>query len=349
MAGAIYFPTLQMAPVSWLASEVVRWDAVAVVLPYLAGPRTDGFEEIFAPLEAERLAIRFGVSTVHQLFGDAFGRHIDLLDPAESARRRLALRAGAAVELFDEPYMWWALSQILYDRGVVTLESEASVIVEETTARELAATLALGVSHPLCDFPFYAHEQIGVEDWLPVTDDWAAFMTLCTAVSTTSVDGRSRFGTRLASSIVRCVVLPGRPPLPTVPADIAAALDLRRERGAEIRDGHLRWFNSAVGNALRDAAAPRTGSRSAALVAVDSGSGAVETMAYYCGTDAVLDDVAAVGSATLAQLIDEGLGVYEGHGEYWSAHDDDEFEEMRAAIEDKYDDEDGTADKDADK
>lgn len=237
MYGALYYPYIGVPKSAWWTRTLLYWESVATITPedYIYQPELHDPHTL--ELIQNELVLQVTPGEAGRQFATSFERFISVQDENELARRRASFRMGNHTRIHLDKMMIYELGlSLLVDHGLARLEGPRWASVEEATAAEFMAALALSLCQSVGPQGWGSGSTPQNERWVPVTDDLTSAQALLSGLSPVRnetagdrVDLRALDELDLAE--VRSVVLESVLPVPDSPMDVADLVRFRRRHG----------------------------------------------------------------------------------------------------------------------
>jgi plasmid stabilization system protein ParE len=233
--GALYYPYIRVPNNAWWTRTLLYWDSVATITPseYIHNPSLH--DPFTLDLIENELLFQVLPEEATELFIPSFERFVTLHGPEELERRRTNFHMGGVTRvhgdklLSDFCFAWLQEQQLgQYDTGLWWL-------VEEATAAEFMAALALSLCEAADHGDWDRKGGRRPERWVPVTNDGPSTRAMLSGLRPVTggaempVELRVRGEQRLAE--IRSVVLPRVLPVPDGPVDLDDIVRFRRRHG----------------------------------------------------------------------------------------------------------------------
>jgi hypothetical protein len=232
--GALYFPHIQVPASPWFTRSLLYWDQVGTIVP----ERWLGAPEELGDYTLE--LVRRGL--VRQVFPQEASRGLEgelrewlaSLSRNDLRRRRARLKAGEATSVHVDKWIAYAggIKHVI-DVGLAEgRQRQEWLKMEQTTANEFMAALALRLCHPDGELP-----RDSECTWVPATDDPTAFRILLTGLkrakptSPTNQEVELRVRGELRACEVRTSILARALPVPIEPVSVEKIERFREKHG----------------------------------------------------------------------------------------------------------------------
>lgn len=245
MDGALYYPYISVPQSSWWTRTLLYWDTVATITPadYIDRPalHDPGMREL---IENE-LVLQIGPQEVGRDFAPTFERFIALHAADELSRRQNNFRMGKRKRIHADKLMVYrgGLASLM-DCGLANSDTGRWIWVEEDTAAEFMAALALVLCESAGSSGWSHSDRPQRERWVPVTDDPSSAKAMLSGLgpigdSVATTPSVRRAGGELQLREVRSIVLDQLLPVPEGPMNVGALVRFRR-RHSDLLPGFRR-------------------------------------------------------------------------------------------------------------
>lgn len=235
MQGALYFPYIRVPSNAWWTRTLLYWDSAATITPtdFIDDPELHDRHT----LELIRSGLLYQVFPQYasDRFVPSFNQFVMSHSPGELQQRRNNFQMGKATHVHKDKFVDNRCVGWLEQQGLAQHASERWSLVEESTAGELMAALALSLCEAADQREWSRQDGHYSERWVPVTDHGPSAGALLSGLRPVS-DGQEmkvelRVRGQLQLAEIRSVVLPAILPVPEHPMSVEGIIRFRKQHG----------------------------------------------------------------------------------------------------------------------
>lgn len=179
MDGALYFPYIAVPQSAWWTRTLLYWDSVATITPTNFIDEPELHDPKTLELVRNGLVYQVTPSEAEQNFARTFERFITLQDEHELARRQHSFWMGNQTRIHADKMMLYGLGlSSLIEHGLARADGSQWILVEEATAAQFMAALALSLCESAGPDGWSRGNRPTNERWVPITDDVSSAQAL---------------------------------------------------------------------------------------------------------------------------------------------------------------------------
>lgn len=235
MQGALYYPYIRVPNDAWWTRTLLYWDSVATITPseYIHNP--DLHDPFTLDLIQADLLYQVSPQEAENHFIENFRQFVSFHGPDEIQRRQNNFQMGTVAHIHIDKYVNERCFGWLERHGLAQQENDRWSLVEESTAAEFMAALALSVCEAADQREWSRRAGLDSERWIPVTNDGPSTRALLSGLKPAADGAETRVGLRIRGeqqlAEICSVVLPQILPVPESPVNVDAIVRFRHRHG----------------------------------------------------------------------------------------------------------------------
>ena len=257
MQGALYFPYIGVPETAWWTRTMLYWDNVATIVPspFISSPELH--DDYTLELIRAELLYQVLPEDAEDNLGWNFSRYLDRLSGPEIDRRRHDFRTGHATRVHRDKWLSYpgGLNRVVsLDLADVRQGEDNWISVEETTAAEFMAALALSLCEAAGVEGWRSCDRSRSETWVPTTHTVPAIHALLAGLEPVSdALGSAQLHMKVRGELqvveIRTHLLKRLLPVPVAPIPVEKLVKFRRIHGNLLPE-FRRYLESKIDESL---------------------------------------------------------------------------------------------------
>jgi Family of unknown function (DUF6236) len=256
MQGSLYFPFIEVPSTAWWTRVMLYWDNVGTIVPHAYIQNPELHDQYTLELIRAGLVLQVLPDNAGSSLGRHFRRYLELLSSQEIDRRRRDLAAGNFARVHPDKWLTYMGGlQEVQNLGLATpVHYEPSgkwIFVENSTAGEFMAALALSLCETAGAEGWRSSDRNAHETWVPTTNTPEAVSALMAGLepSPKGISNADRIHMRIHGELraveVRTHLIERLLPVPDQVVPVDKLVEFRRRHG-DLLPGLRRYIESKI-------------------------------------------------------------------------------------------------------